>query len=149
MCLGGCASNNRKSFRVPQQGSPRFQEPRSPNFKEAAQFLDAASPKNAVSTGCLLPLRIDFSEQGPKVPLYLGQTKPNGMRGGRGGSTRFSLGTRCSSTALLVSSGCALPTHFPTRRPKLREKQAISKRVHNKKPENMLHFKVSFILPFS
>lgn len=52
------------------------------------------------------------------------------------------LGARVQ-TDLLVSSGCALPTHFPNRRPQLRVKQATSKRVHRKQ---VLHFKVSFIL---
>lgn len=96
-------------------------------------------PKNAMSTGCLPPLRIDFSKQGLKLPLHLRQTKPKTMRGlNTPQSLSFSLGTLGArvQTDLLVSSGCALPKHLPTRRPQLREKQAISKRVHNKKPEN-------------
>lgn len=44
------------------------------------------------------------------------------------------LGARVQ-TDLLVSSGCALPTHFPNRRPQLRVKQATSNHVHNKNPE--------------
>lgn len=106
-------------------------------------------PKNAMLTGCLPPLRIDFSKQGLKLPLYLRQN-PMGCGGSTLPSLSFSLGTLGARVqiCLLVSSGCALPTHFPTRRPKLREKQAISKRVHSKKPEKCCILKSALVYYF-